>query len=787
MKKIAVVYLSKCGHTKQYADWLHEDLDADLFLISSFNFTKVLEYKLVIFACGIYNDKLAIMDTIKKNIVSVPANKTMIMAVGWYTNDSKEAKQRIIEENYPDQFKGSVPLYIVNSGIDKKQINVGDKASLLVAQRNIEKKAGRSSDDINALAIIKGYSDQTSKDNLASIKKGIEEFFDPSLKANAAESKSKAAKPKTEAAKPKTEAAKPKAAKAEPAKSSGDPLSDSVEAAFKNLKAPKPAPKAAPKPEPAPEQEASDASAPVVRFNSKGEVVVSSVVEAIQSMNIEDQLSRDSLPDMAAEAKPAEKAPKPAPAPAPKTVIGADDLSNSVEEAFKKLNTPKAAPKPAAAPAPAPAPKPAPASDLDFFAPDPVADMEVSTAAPEPAPAPAASAPEPAPAPKPAPAPEAVQPAPEPAPEPAPAPKKNSYMEMFAKRRRNAEPAAEAAPAAETPAAPAPAAPAPAAPTPAPAAAPEAPAAPAPKAPAPKAEPTPSPRAAAKSAYEAFAGSRADVDINDLSMDMEDSSAAFAPETEQPSIGDFDMDVDLDEGYSFLDDSASVGSKRALTAVEDLAKAKVKAEKEAARLAAAKNLELDKVIEEENQAEETAYTAPQQSETIEQMRSDIEKMRHDIETLVEKNGENTETVQEEQEEYIPVQDDDDGLAAFAFTDSADYDIEAEFAAPEPEPMDSPNKNKTDLDIMKLQEEINASIESNKAAKEKMIARQNKQKEEYHNPFLVRFDDEEEEKKKKPEPKRLADPIDPDIFFSRQSNKGTNVAPGVMPEIKFRNQ
>ena len=88
--------------------------------------------------------------------------------------------------------------------------------------------------------------------------------------------------------------------------------------------------------------------------------------------------------------------------------------------------------------------------------------------------------------------------------------------------------------------------------------------------------------------------------------------------------------------------------------------------------------------------------------------------------------------------------------------------------------------------MKLQEEINASIESNKAAKEKMIARQNRQKEEVHNPFKVQFDDEEDEKKKKSEPKRLADPIDPDIFFSRTSTKGKNVAPGVMPEIKFRN-
>lgn len=863
MKKIAVVYLSKYGHTKTYADWLKEEVDGiDVIALNSFNFTKALEYKLVIFACGIYGDKLAIMDNIKKNIVSVPAQKVMIMAVGWYVNDSEEAKQKLIADNFPEQYKGSVPLYIVNSGLDTKQLSVGDKAALMVARRSIEKKSGRSTDDINALSIIKGYADQTSKDNLASIKKGIEEFFDPGAKA-----------PETVAAKPapaKPSPAKPKpAAPAKPA----DQLSDSVEAAFKNLNAPKPAPKAEPAlaPEPAPASDAADASAPVVKFNSKGEVVVSSVVAAINSLNNEDvsdptnpisEIAAEARSIAAEEAKAAasevKPAPKPAPAPAPEPTLSEDSLSNSVEEAFKHLNAPKPAPAPAPkpavssedslsnsveeafkhlnvrkpAPAPAPAPNPVVSEDsLSSSVEEAFKHLNAPKAAPKPAPAPKEAdlsfgaepaaeeiihtrpaVPEPAPV-IPEPAAEAVH---EPAPAEESAPRKNSYMEMFAKRRRATAAETESAAASTPEPAPAPA-PAPVAPAPAPKPVTEV-----------RAEPSPAP---AKSAYEAFIAPQMDFDLNDLSMDTEEKTD-YTPAPEQPAIADFDMDEDV---YDFIEDSKPTVSKRALNAVQDLAKAKLKAEQEAARLAAAKHAETVEEQEEivsyqpsspvshqpsapaSYQPSEPASYQPAQPASYQsaqpassQQSEIIEKMRHDLEALAVQSENVSSSVQEteyaeqavyqeqpvsyaeqsENTEYTaPQEESSDGLEAFAFTDSSDYDLESEFSAPEPEPVDNSHISKTNLDIMKLQEEINASIESNRAAKEKIIARQ-KQKEEVYNPFQVQFDDDEDDKKKKkkhePEHKRLDDPIDPDIFFSRQSNKGTHVAPGVMPEIKFRN-
>ena len=66
MKDLAVVYATKYGHTKQYADWMKEEAGADIFVSTSFTPTKALEYKAVVFAGGVYGDKILIMDWLKK-------------------------------------------------------------------------------------------------------------------------------------------------------------------------------------------------------------------------------------------------------------------------------------------------------------------------------------------------------------------------------------------------------------------------------------------------------------------------------------------------------------------------------------------------------------------------------------------------------------------------------------------------------------------------------------------------------------------------------------------------
>lgn len=786
MKKIALVYSSKSGHTKQYADWLKEDVgDIDVIPVATFSPSQTMAYKLIIFACGVYGDKLSIMDYVKKNITAMSPQKTMIMAVSWYTNDSEEAKKKLIEENYPEQFKNSVPIFVLNSGVDKKSLSAMDKMKLTAAQVMIDKKDGRSSDDINALAIIKGYSDQTSKDNLASIKKAIDEFFNPpkaaptpSVQAKPAPAQAAhtapAASPAPAAPAPEPKPAPtpvPKPMAVSEMKSDADAL-DSLENAFKALKAPKaPAPKPEPITESKPESKPEPAPAPQPKPKPKANI---DPVKASVASSVKDAIAALSSGEMTTNY-----------APVPTFEIDdeeTDTYSEAVADSIMLMNQTVTASKPVQSeskPAETPAPKPVQTAPKPAETP---ASQPVQTAlkpAETPAPKPVQSEPKPAetPAPKP------VQSEPKPAETAQQSQRKNSYMELFAKRRRNPESASAAAPASSaapvTPAAPkaeevhaspvsapiineAPA-PRPTAATPKPTAqpAPKAASQPTPK---PAAKPAARPAASAAKTVPTAPGKKSDAVIDfDFIMDdgpvptVEIPKSEPAPAAPVPSI---DIDV-----YDFIseDDKPAV-SNRAMNAVQDLAKAKAEAEKE--KLKAAVRTETNSDI--------------------------IEKMKHDIETLAEESEHEIEVVSEKPAEPV-AEEDEEGLEGFTFSNDIEYDLDAEFADPidmAPEKTAQEKESKTNLDIRKLQEEINASIEQNKATKEKMEKRYGKkEKEEYHNPFAVQFEEDESKNKKKKktvEVKRLADPIDPDIFFNK-AGKDYDSTPGEMPEIKFRNR
>lgn len=264
MKDLAVVYATKYGHTKQYADWMKEEAGADIFVSTSFTPTKALEYKAVVFAGGVYGDKILIMDWLKKNLGQVNVNKIIIAAVSWYCNDSEEAKARLIAENYPEQFKNVVPLVVINSGIDKKKTSVMDKAQLLASQSAINKRDVRTADDINALAIIKGYSDSTSKDNLKSLIAAVQNILNPPKKSAQRAAEEIRAALNQPQNKPAAEAPKPTAAA---------PVQPKPDAEVS-----KPAPAPTPKPEP-PKPVQPKPSAP------SGDHVVTSLDDALAALS----------------------------------------------------------------------------------------------------------------------------------------------------------------------------------------------------------------------------------------------------------------------------------------------------------------------------------------------------------------------------------------------------------------------------------------------------------------------------------------------------------------------
>ena len=71
MTNIAVVYCSRYGSTKQYAQWLAEDLGADLYDVRRVYKEKLETYDTIVFGGGLYYGVIKGLSRLKRNYASI--------------------------------------------------------------------------------------------------------------------------------------------------------------------------------------------------------------------------------------------------------------------------------------------------------------------------------------------------------------------------------------------------------------------------------------------------------------------------------------------------------------------------------------------------------------------------------------------------------------------------------------------------------------------------------------------------------------------------------------------
>ncbi len=91
MTNIAVVYCSRYGSTKQYAQWLAEDLGADLYDVRRVYKEKLETYDTIVFGGGLYYGVIKGLSRLKRNYASIRESNLVVFAVGLTSPENKKA------------------------------------------------------------------------------------------------------------------------------------------------------------------------------------------------------------------------------------------------------------------------------------------------------------------------------------------------------------------------------------------------------------------------------------------------------------------------------------------------------------------------------------------------------------------------------------------------------------------------------------------------------------------------------------------------------------------------
>lgn len=133
--KIAVVYQSKYGSTRQYAVWIAEALDAVLLERTSVTPKQLASYDAVIYGGGLYAGGIDGIGLVTKNPCKLRAVFTVGLSDPVHTDYSE-----IITKNIPLPLRDQVKIFHLRGGADYSKLSALHRIMMALMKKMINKK-----------------------------------------------------------------------------------------------------------------------------------------------------------------------------------------------------------------------------------------------------------------------------------------------------------------------------------------------------------------------------------------------------------------------------------------------------------------------------------------------------------------------------------------------------------------------------------------------------------------------------------------------------------------------
>ncbi len=104
--KTIVIYKSKYGSTRSYAQWIAEELSCEIVEVSKVKAEDLYKYDTIIYGGGLYAEVIAGVSIITKNIENLRDKNIVVYTTGITPTDCREYYDKLVIEK---NFKGGKP------------------------------------------------------------------------------------------------------------------------------------------------------------------------------------------------------------------------------------------------------------------------------------------------------------------------------------------------------------------------------------------------------------------------------------------------------------------------------------------------------------------------------------------------------------------------------------------------------------------------------------------------------------------------------------------------------
>lgn len=169
MTKTVVVYKSKYGSTKKYAEWIAEKLNADIFENSKVNLAKLMEYDTLIFGGGVIAGAISGIKLLTKNIKHLKQKNLIVFSVGLTIPDDTKALDNIYNRNFKPEIKNSITFFHYQGCMKLENLSFLHRKVMNTVIKSTDKKSDKTKADIDFVTVCRNGEDFCKKENVCNL------------------------------------------------------------------------------------------------------------------------------------------------------------------------------------------------------------------------------------------------------------------------------------------------------------------------------------------------------------------------------------------------------------------------------------------------------------------------------------------------------------------------------------------------------------------------------------------------------------------------------------------
>jgi len=143
MNKCAVVYESKYGTTKKYAEWIAEDLGADLFERKDASIDTLTGYDVIVYGGGLYAGGVSGLPFITKNYDKIKDKRILLFTCGLGDPnifENVEAIRKGLTKALTPEMQKAFEIYHLRGGMDYSKLSFIHRNMMAMVQKSVAKK-----------------------------------------------------------------------------------------------------------------------------------------------------------------------------------------------------------------------------------------------------------------------------------------------------------------------------------------------------------------------------------------------------------------------------------------------------------------------------------------------------------------------------------------------------------------------------------------------------------------------------------------------------------------------